>query len=198
MLIKEENLPPTEQFRYLDCVIGGDECWLINPIDIKCRWNNDNLIFRSLILRKSDLKVINSSWKKFFNWSEQPDIEPFPYGKFSARAKHDGCCDGSVLIQTEDGVKSIKEICDDNYSGRVMGYDHEIGEICWTAVIERSIKNNNNDWYLLECEDGSSIKLTGNHMVWVENLKCYRKVSDLNGDEIFLLKKHDRSCFFDK
>jgi hypothetical protein len=113
MLIKEENLPPTEQFRYLDCVIGGDECWLINPIDIKCRWNNDNLIFRSLILRKSDLKVINSSWKKFFNWSEQPDIEPFSYGKFSARAKHDGSTlilgvhNGEVIQRTRGTVSVL-------------------------------------------------------------------------------------------
>jgi hypothetical protein len=84
------KLPDPEQFRYLDCAIGGDECWLINPNDIKCKWNKDNLKFRSIIIRKSDHKVISCSFFKFFNWGEQPDLDPFPQEGYTARAKHDG------------------------------------------------------------------------------------------------------------
>ena len=87
-------LPSSEFFKFKDCIIGGDECILINPIDIKCKWNKDNLIFRSIILRKSDHKVISSSWKKFHNLLEQPDIEPFPKGPFNVYHK----MDGSTLI----------------------------------------------------------------------------------------------------
>lgn len=88
------ELPNSEFFKFKDCVIGGDECILINPINIKCKWNKDNLIFRSIILRKCDNKVISLSWKKFFNLLEQPDIEPFPKGPFETYRK----MDGSTLI----------------------------------------------------------------------------------------------------
>ena len=87
-------LPNSEFFKFKDCIIGGDECILINPINIKCKWNKDNLIFRSIIIRKSDHKVISSSWKKFYNLLEQPDIEPFPKGSFDVYHK----MDGSTLI----------------------------------------------------------------------------------------------------
>lgn len=88
------QLPSSESFKFKDCIIGGDECILINPINIKCRWTNDNLIFRSIIIRKSDHKVVSSSYKKFFNLLEQPNIEPFPKGPFDIYHK----MDGSTLI----------------------------------------------------------------------------------------------------
>jgi hypothetical protein len=104
------KLPDPEQFRYLDCVIGGDECWLINPNDIKCKWNVDNLMFRSIIIRKSDHNVINVSFFKFHNWGEQPDLDPFPKDGFTARAKHDGSTlilgihNGEIIERTRGSV----------------------------------------------------------------------------------------------
>jgi RNA ligase len=88
------QLPNSESFKFKDCIVGGDECILINPINIKCKWDKDNLIFRSIILRKFDHKVISSSYKKFYNLLEQPDIEPFPKGPFDVYHK----MDGSTLI----------------------------------------------------------------------------------------------------
>lgn len=88
------TLPEEEYFNFKDCVIAGDDCWLITPKDIKTKWNEDILHFRSLIIRKSDHHVVSSGFRKFFNLSEQPDIDPFPDGPFSAYEKHDG----SLLI----------------------------------------------------------------------------------------------------
>lgn len=88
------DLPNSEHFNIKDCVIGGDDCVFITAKDITCKWTEDNLHFRSIILRKSDHKVINSSWKKFHNLSEQPDLAPFPDESFTAINK----MDGSTLI----------------------------------------------------------------------------------------------------
>lgn len=90
------ELPNPEHFTFKDCVIGGDECWLINPKDIKTKWSDDNLHFRSLIIRKSDHFVVSTGFKKFFNLTEQPDIDKFPDGSFTAYEKHDG----SLIICT--------------------------------------------------------------------------------------------------
>jgi hypothetical protein len=104
------KLPDPTQFRYLDCVIGGDECWLINPDSIKCKWDEDNLKFRSIIIRKSDHKIISTGWKKFFNFFEKPDLDPFPNEGFTARAKHDGSLlclgihNGEIIERTRGSV----------------------------------------------------------------------------------------------
>jgi hypothetical protein len=44
--------------------------------------------------------------------------------------------------------------------------------------------NNNNDWYELELYSGKNIKVTGNHRIWLPELKCYREVRDFVGEEI--------------
>lgn len=74
--------------------IGGDACILITPNDITCKWTEETLQYRSIIIRKSDSKIISRGFSKFFNWSEQPDLNKFPYGSFEAIEK----IDGSLII----------------------------------------------------------------------------------------------------
>lgn len=88
------NLPSAESFTFKEGVIGGDECILIVPNDIKCEWTEDNLQFRSMIIRKSDNKIISRGFNKFFNLNEHPELDVFPHGKFTVVEKYDG----SLLI----------------------------------------------------------------------------------------------------
>lgn len=84
----------SEEFSFKDGVIGGDDCILITPNNIKCKWTEDTLQFRSMIVRKSDNKIISRGYNKFFNWAEQPDINRFPSGPFEVMEK----IDGSLII----------------------------------------------------------------------------------------------------
>lgn len=88
------NLPDPESFNFKDGVVGGDDCWLIIPKAINCVWNEDNLQFRSMIIRKSDHKIISRGYDKFFNWSEAPELDKFPDGPFESITK----LDGSLII----------------------------------------------------------------------------------------------------
>jgi T4 RnlA family RNA ligase len=69
------KLPNPEQFVYRDCVIGGDECVHISPNKIDVDWCDENLIFRSIILRKSDHYVVSRGFDKFFNLGENPKAD---------------------------------------------------------------------------------------------------------------------------
>jgi hypothetical protein len=71
------KLPTTEEFTFKDCVIAGDDCWLITPNHIGVKWTDENARFRSCIVRKSDNFVVSQGFGKFTNFSEQPDFQPW-------------------------------------------------------------------------------------------------------------------------
>ncbi len=78
--------------------IAGETAYLVQPIHIGARWTRDNLHFRSS-LWNSQGELISASFKKFFNWAEQPEL---CYTPFSLTA-NGGCellekIDGSTLI----------------------------------------------------------------------------------------------------
>jgi T4 RnlA family RNA ligase len=104
------NQLDTNQFKKTDCNIGGDDCVLVVPYNIGCTWTEETLEFRSLIFRKSDNKVISRGFKKFFNWGEKPEIDPFPAGPFDAYEKKDGsliiwgCHNGTLIHRTRGTV----------------------------------------------------------------------------------------------
>jgi hypothetical protein len=92
------KLPDKEEFNFKDCVIAGDECWLITPKDMSVKWNDENARFRSCVVRKSDNFVISQGFRKFTNFGEQPAFEPWKdCWKFEARHK----LDGSLLIVSQ-------------------------------------------------------------------------------------------------
>jgi hypothetical protein len=89
------NLPDREDFNFKDCVIAGDECWLITPKDMSTKWTDEIARFRSCIVRKSDNFVVSQGFGKFTNFGERPDFQPWDSSwKIEARHK----LDGSLLI----------------------------------------------------------------------------------------------------
>lgn len=84
-----------EGFTYKEGNIAGDDVWLVTPDDITTKWTQDTLHLRSVIVRQSDGKIISSGFKKFFNFPEKPDLDPWnPDWKVQATGKKDG----SLLI----------------------------------------------------------------------------------------------------
>lgn len=100
-----------------------------------------------------------------------------------------GCCDGNTILITEDGKKTIKEICDSKYVGKVLSYDVDNELIEFDSIINHDIQENIDNWFLIELEDGTEIKLTDNHRVYLPELNCYRSVSEIKEGDYFLLKR---------
>lgn len=81
--------------RYL---ASGERVFLVIPQHVGCKWNKHNLIYRSSVWNEQG-EPVSLSFKKFFNWDEQPDLDFRP---FSLKA-NGGCkivekLDGSTLI----------------------------------------------------------------------------------------------------
>jgi RNA ligase (TIGR02306 family) len=100
-----------------------------------------------------------------------------------------GCCDEDTILITEGGEMTIKEICEIGYTGKVLSYDVDSNLIEFDKVVNHDIQDNINNWYLIELEDGTEIKLTDNHHVFLPDLNCYRAISDIKEGDYFLLKK---------
>lgn len=110
------RLPNPEEFNFKDCVVFGDDCWLITPKEIGVKWTEETLKFRSMVVRKSDHFIVSRSFPKFFNWSEQPDLDKFPtHESFYAYEKLDGSLGifdsykGQLLARTR-GTTDLRQL----------------------------------------------------------------------------------------
>ena len=101
--------------------------------------------------------------------------------------KRDGCLDAETLIETEkDGTLTIKEICEKKFGGKVKSLNIENNKLEYRKVLNTWIKEKTDNWYEIILEDDTTIKITGNQMVWLPELMCYRRVDELDGTETFL------------
>ena len=111
------------------------------------------------------------------------------FPSFLSKTDEERCLSEDTLILTEDGLKKIKEICEKKYFGKVLSFNFIKNKEEWNKINTHSIQKNNNDWYEIELESGEKIVLTGNHMVWLPKLLCYREVKELTSED-FLQKIH--------
>lgn len=109
--------------------------------------------------------------------------------KFAESKVDISCVAEDTLIDTVDGQKTIKEIVDTKYSGEVLSYNEKNSMIEPKKILSYSVAPDESDteWFEIELENGKKLQITGNDNVYLPELKCYRKVKDLNGDEKLLL-----------
>lgn len=83
-----------------------------------------------------------------------------------------GCLDKDSLIVTEDGEKTIKSICESDYSGNVISYNGN--EFVWKKVINRLIRKDlNKRWIGLKAGNQKMLTLTADHpCAVIKNLLC--------------------------
>lgn len=142
MNIEPNQLPDTTDFTYKECIFGGDECIWFFPHLEGVKWTPKNLIFRSSIWRKSDWALISPGFKKFFNWSEKPNIYPAPDAlttNMNCVEKLDGSC---LIISKYKGewiVRTRRAIADTIPNGNEIEYFKEMFPLifddskkCWT------------------------------------------------------------------
>lgn len=89
------------------------------------------------------------------------------------------CLKENTLIETEDGLKTIKEICETKYTGQILSYNLETLEEEWQPIMNHKIMKNNNDWYKITLENEKTIIATSNHRFYLPELNCYRYLRDL-------------------
>ncbi len=119
-----------------------------------------------------------------------PSIDHFVGKEVLVTTKEDGeqCLSGETLIHTNVGTIMIKEACERNDVLEVLSYDHKQGIVTMQPILAKKVSDNSSEveWFEIETEDGKLIRVTGNHLIFVPEYGCYRRVDDLKeGEEVF-------------
>ena len=111
--------------------------------------------------------------------------------------KLDGCLSGQWEIEFDDGQKvSIAEVVDNKISGKIKSFNTLTGKIEFNTITNwaKNAKDINDDtikWYRIILENGKLLPpLTGNHLVWLPNIKCWRRVDLLKVGDKLLVEEH--------
>lgn len=182
MIKFKEELVGGQEVVIVSYMVADSDLWKI-PFSKETRGNTFD---------KETGRCISRSLPKFFNLGECEEtlIHNLPWNEdYEVTTKIDGCCEKNVIIQTFEGKKTIKQICDEKYLGPIIGYDHQNKEWCVSYIISHSIQNNNNDWYEIILDNDICIKLTGNHLVWCKNRNKYIQVDELTEFDELLLQE---------
>ena len=107
--------------------------------------------------------------------------------------KLDGCLSEDWVVEFEDGTKiTIKEVVDNKLVGKVKSYNTVTGNIEFNDIIgwsEDGIDDKITDyeWFEITLENGKILPpLTGNHLIYLPKLKCYRRVDLLTDTDELL------------
>lgn len=141
--------------------------------------------------KKPRNKPLENPYFKEYNGCTNIKWEPFAFDENDnvyITEKIHGCVSSETIIETlEHGNLTIKKIVDDKIFCHVKSYDVNTKQICFEKIEKHHFMENSGEWYELELENGQTLIITGNNKIWIENLNCYRMVSDLIGNETLLI-----------
>lgn len=106
--------------------------------------------------------------------------------------KLDGCLSADWTVEFEDGSKvTIKEVVDNKLAGKVKSFNTINGKIEFNEITGWSEDGKDDsvtdyEWFEITLANGKILPpLTGNHLVYLPKLKCYRRVDLLTeSDEL--------------
>jgi len=113
-------------------------------------------------------------------------------GLVYSQPKLDGCVSGDTVIVTDKGKMSAKEIFNSKKQLKILSYNEKSGKLEFKKILNKmkdgtDIKVKSHQWYELERDNGLKLKATGNHLVYLPDIKCYRRVDDLKENDKFLI-----------
>lgn len=174
------------------------DIWILNyspKVQSKKFWDEYTLSCRGLVI-DAEGKILARPFQKFKNFEEHDPSEIDMSQPYEIFEKMDGCCHEDTIIITKNGKKTIKELCENNDVNEILSYNINKQQFEFKKIVGTSILDNNNDWYEIEIDDGTIIKLTGNHKIWIPELNCYRRVDELNGNEsVLFFEKIDNPLY---
>lgn len=100
-----------------------------------------------------------------------------------SQPKLDGCVSYETLVSCEDGEYKIGEIVLNRMQKKVRTVNMNTMEIEFKDIINFMSLEEPVEWFLIEFEDGTTLKVTGNHEIWSETQKKWIRADKLQIEE---------------
>jgi len=124
-----------------------------------------------ITINESECKMNENLFRGYGIEIELPDPESFlkiketltRIGISSKKDKilYQSCLPGFSVVDTENGPKTIRDIVENQYQGRVKSIDQN-GKVVWNKVVaHQQVKNTDKTWVILVCSDLKSQKRLG-------------------------------------
>jgi len=115
-----------------------------------------------------------------------------------SQPKLDGCLSYDTLVCTDMGLIKIGEIVEKQMNCKVKSYNlksrkEEFKDIVNYAKDGKDINEPSIEWYEVGLSNGNKIEITGNHLIYLPRLKCWRRVDELNENDVVLLENNLKS-----
>ena len=107
----------------------------------------------------------------------------------SCTYKLHGCVSEDTIINTDQGDFTIKFIVDNKLNVNIKAFDTETNQVVYVPIDAYYLLKNDGEWYEIELENGTILKITGNNPVWLPELNCYRKAELLNVSDVLLVSE---------
>lgn len=110
-----------------------------------------------------------------------------------SQPKLDGCLSYDTVVSTENGPLELGVLVDNKLKCKVLSYNtktkkQEYKEILNYAKNGIDIKESCAQWYQIETSNGGNLKVTGNHLIYLPRLKCWRRADELSEGDVLLLE----------
>jgi len=100
----------------------------------------------------------------------------------------ENCFEPSTLIDTKNGKIPIKDLCAQQRKIDIISQNLNTNTTEYQPIEHFLITEERNDWYEIEAEDGTILKVTEDQLIWLPQLQCYRRVRDLKSGDSLLIK----------
>jgi len=167
------------------------------------RWDLGNIpnwraMSNNTISADSYEQISNTVWDGFEGNGEPYGLFNLPlakkYGRLGDERKDDcegvnPCLTGDTLITTDQGDKLLKDIIFNIEDTKVLTMNTDTKELSYERLVYRGLTQEFANVISVKCKDGTVLKLTPNHHVFVKD-KGWIPASDLkSGDKVFKVKK---------
>jgi tRNA-binding EMAP/Myf-like protein len=103
-----------------------------------------------------------------------------------------GCLDYDTLISTlEFGDVKIGDLVSNKLQATIKSVNVITCEVEWKSCSNWFNNGPSDDWYELLSSTGESVKITGNHLVWLAQSSSYKPVAELTENDILTINISD-------